>query len=175
MTNKLTFLDIPNAMKEYAEQHGAVFDKESGWHFLGEVPIALEDFIIKTPRTEGPTWTMQCPKCGSQMKIVEGKNNHLFWGCMRFPHCKGSLSVETPDKPTKNTQSENLAAHHHSTDKAARTELAELALHVLKTPNNIEKWFDSPMIGLGGKKPSMMLSNAKDIAKIRDLLMKLHD
>ena len=34
-----------------------------------------------------------CPKCGSAMKLRESKNGDKFWGCSRFPKCRGTKSI----------------------------------------------------------------------------------
>jgi len=34
-----------------------------------------------------------CPKCGSAMKLRESKNGNKFWGCSRFPKCRGTKSI----------------------------------------------------------------------------------
>lgn len=175
MANEPTLLNVPDAMKKYAALHGAIFSRQLGWHIFGEAPIALEDFIIKAPRTAGSTWTMQCMKCGSQMEIKNGKHGHLFWSCMRFPYCKGSRPIETPDESIQVSQQQESEIHRPSVNETARLDFAQLALHVLKTPQNIEKWLNSPMVSLGGKKPVMMLRDGDDIKKVRDLLLKLYD
>lgn len=36
---------------------------------------------------------VSCPKCGSPMKLRESKNGTKFWGCSRFPKCKGTRSI----------------------------------------------------------------------------------
>lgn len=49
----------------------------------------LEDIKIKQ---EADKPKLQCPKCGGQMKLREGKFGK-FWGCSDFPKCKGSRKV----------------------------------------------------------------------------------
>lgn len=36
---------------------------------------------------------VDCPKCGSAMKLRESKNGNKFWGCSRFPKCRGTKSI----------------------------------------------------------------------------------
>src|SRR5690606_19863038 len=52
-------------------------------------------------RTDGPTAnpaTPNCPKCGSVMVLrvaKQGANKGgQFWGCGRYPHCKGILIAD---------------------------------------------------------------------------------
>lgn len=34
-----------------------------------------------------------CPKCGSSMKLRESKNGNEFWGCSKFPKCRGTKNI----------------------------------------------------------------------------------
>ena len=36
-----------------------------------------------------------CPKCGSELVARSGKSGP-FWGCPRFPECRGSRSIAPP-------------------------------------------------------------------------------
>ena len=51
-----------------------------------------------------------CPKCGSEMKIRNGRRGE-FWGCSKFPRCKGTKSIGGYSKKFKAEQktSEELA------------------------------------------------------------------
>ena len=37
--------------------------------------------------------SIACPKCGSSMKRRESKNGNAFWGCSRFPECRGTKNI----------------------------------------------------------------------------------
>jgi rRNA maturation endonuclease Nob1 len=41
-----------------------------------------------------------CPKCGAPMvkrRATKGQNaGSEFWGCSRFPHCRGIIKIEKP-------------------------------------------------------------------------------
>ena len=37
--------------------------------------------------------TIACPKCGSPMKQRKSKNGNTFWGCSRFPKCRGTKNM----------------------------------------------------------------------------------
>jgi restriction system protein len=45
-----------------------------------------------------PEAVRACPKCGSEMVLrVAKKGLHagkIFWGCSKFPECRGMVSVE---------------------------------------------------------------------------------
>ena len=36
---------------------------------------------------------ISCPKCGSPMKLRKSKSGNEFWGCSRFPKCRGTKSI----------------------------------------------------------------------------------
>lgn len=40
-----------------------------------------------------------CPKCGSPMKQRKSKSGNKFWGCSRYPKCRGTKNMQ-PDKIT---------------------------------------------------------------------------
>lgn len=45
-----------------------------------------------------------CPKCGAKMKLrrpSKDKNWEPFWGCNRFPDCKGTRQIEADGRPEK--------------------------------------------------------------------------
>jgi restriction system protein len=63
---------------------------------LVERGIGAADAKAKEARTTGESVT--CPKCGSAMiRRVAKKGSHAgsaFWGCSRFPGCRGTFSAE---------------------------------------------------------------------------------
>ncbi len=44
---KIVYLEVTPATEGYAVAHGALFDKTIGWHYIGDVPLELEEFVIK--------------------------------------------------------------------------------------------------------------------------------
>jgi len=36
---------------------------------------------------------IECPKCGSPMKQRKSKGGNIFWGCSRYPKCRGTKSI----------------------------------------------------------------------------------
>jgi len=47
---------------------------------------------VKTIQTQKKN-IVDCPECGSAMKLRESKNGNKFWGCSRFPKCRGTKSI----------------------------------------------------------------------------------
>lgn len=39
--------------------------------------------------------TKKCPACKSDMRLKQGKNGP-FWGCIKYPECSCTLSVDVP-------------------------------------------------------------------------------
>lgn len=54
--------------------------------------------ILKTSVRENSTSEVKCPQCGASMVLRTAKNGvykgKKFWGCSRFPHCKGIVGIE---------------------------------------------------------------------------------
>jgi Topoisomerase DNA binding C4 zinc finger len=50
-----------------------------------------------SPTTSAPNASTKCPKCGSKMTsrlAKRGRNaGHYFWGCTRYPSCKGTRPI----------------------------------------------------------------------------------
>jgi hypothetical protein len=40
-----------------------------------------------------PVQMPDCPKCGAHMALRSGRNGN-FWGCTKYPDCKGSLAYK---------------------------------------------------------------------------------
>ena len=58
-----------------------------------EAQMAIED--IKRG-TAARTSSEKCPICGGTMVKRHDRVGHPFWGCSRFPSCKGTRSWTTP-------------------------------------------------------------------------------
>lgn len=54
--------------------------------------------IKRIPKVHGPG---NCPRCGGETHYVDGKNGP-FYGCNRFPDCKGTRSADSKDKGEAN-------------------------------------------------------------------------
>jgi hypothetical protein len=71
------------------------FELPNGWQDHGQLAVDLVD------NAPNPTWThgmegddhsVRCPVCQSPMKRKQG-NNGPFYGCSRFPECRGSRRI----------------------------------------------------------------------------------
>lgn len=73
---------------EYSPQeaYDRGFVDELGREYPVDTRVPSEYPIVKTKKASGPG---PCPRCGGDTHIVYG-NNGKFWGCDRFPDCKGS-------------------------------------------------------------------------------------
>lgn len=92
----ITTSDFTADANEFGKQHNIVLINGTG--FIKEIKSlesAAADKLLRIA-TEGDYWVPSCPQCGE--KMVE-RQNHLFrnyfWGCSRFPRCKGKLSMRT--------------------------------------------------------------------------------
>jgi hypothetical protein len=61
----------------------------------GTVSLTTNPTPVATTPKAAPT----CPKCGSEMVLRTAKNGAnqggKFWGCSKYPNCRGILKVET--------------------------------------------------------------------------------
>lgn len=57
-------------------------------------------FLEHAPRTDSPAAGSPCPLCGSPMVLRTTPSGERggtwFWGCSRFPACRGMLSAPQP-------------------------------------------------------------------------------
>lgn len=178
MTKKVQ-LDISQAVAGFAAKHGAQHDKENGWYCYEPVPIELEEFIVDAERIkkQQPQEYLQCPKCGGQMKLKPTKDGRVFWGCMSYPDCKGSLSVNEADstyfKKVLNVAQENpqnrISRTHLNFD-----ELAELGIKELGSLKEFEAWLVKPKFALNQKRPIEVIGTDEGYNIVMDLLRKIN-
>lgn len=175
---KTTPLAITPATQEYAKSHGAKFDKEVGWYFVGDIPHELEEFVIQLPRARSSNITVYCPRCGGQMKLTESRLGNIFWGCMLFPKCRGTRRVEDTENEGEAKRVEEFAKPKLVTNKVAQTtskQIADVALKNLGNPVAVEKWFLTPKLALGGKKPIEVLKSPVGQKLLLEMLRKIND
>lgn len=78
----------PLSVQTVHEHVGTPFDGDNG-----ETPAGHPD----VPATSDPN-APSCPKCGSPMKLRQGKRGE-FWGCTMYPKCRGTR--QPGDVPSK--------------------------------------------------------------------------
>lgn len=64
--------------------------------FLTEFYNTIEN-TIKNSKELGPTASMEtptCPLCGATMVVRRSKYGKLFYGCSRYPSCRGIVNVK---------------------------------------------------------------------------------
>jgi hypothetical protein len=96
MIENWTILVFPEAMRKFAESHGATFDKKSGyWGIYGEVPNELFRFIVQAARTRDyvAESKVQCV-CGCLMVVRNNRSTgELFWRCSS-PRCPRTRPID---------------------------------------------------------------------------------
>lgn len=178
--SEIFYLLITSATEEYAKEYGAQFDRKRGWYVVGEVPVELEEFLIRSPRKRTENITVYCPQCGGQMKLKKSRAGNIFWSCMLYPKCRGSRNVEdtgvdSEAKPiaeivepkTVNKNGANVEIKNGA--EAEIAQIVALALKELGSNGNVEAWFSSPKVALNGKRPFDVIRSAAG----RKLLLKL--
>lgn len=172
-------LDIAPAVAVYATQHGAQYDKENGWYCFEPVPLELEEFVNAADKIKKQYIEkyMQCPICGGQMHLKPTSDGRIFWGCMSYPRCKGSRSVnETKDGHFKRVlkavpeKGDNFISNTHQNFR----ELVELGLRELGHQKEFENWLAKPKVALNGKRPIEVINTDEGYNKVMDLLTKVN-
>lgn len=56
------------------------------------------EVVAADSQQEEPTQTLACPRCGAEMVLRTAKQGERagkqFYGCSRFPHCRGIVNIE---------------------------------------------------------------------------------
>lgn len=178
MTRKVR-LDITPAVADYATEHGARYDKVNGWYCFEPVPVELEEFVDKTEKIKKQYTEkhLQCPKCGGQMELKPTRDGRVFWGCMSFPDCKGSLSVEKAEstnfKKVLNVPQDDTNSLVNKTHLNFK-ELAESGLKELGSQKEFEVWLRKPKVALNGKRPIEVIGSDEGYNLVMDLLRKIN-
>ena len=63
---------------------------------LWESDVSLSDYIPLFPRARDD---LACPLCGDHLRIRERRDGRPFYGCVRFPDCKGAHSALQDGQP----------------------------------------------------------------------------
>lgn len=81
---------MKRALVLWGDQFGlALYDKQQA-HVDGRQPV---DGVPSPEAEEGFGDSPACPQCGAAMRLRTGKRGQ-FWGCSRYPQCKGTRNVE---------------------------------------------------------------------------------
>ena len=171
----ITYLRIPAAMQQYAELQGAVNEPGLGWHVVGEVPLVLEEFVVREPRQDRLPLMKQCPKCGGQMVLKENrKSGNIFWGCSSFPSCNGTLNTNNQGTMVFPDAWQNRRTFNHKKttelDKEALYAVTNRAVEVFKDQNKAIEWIMTPKVSLDGLRPVDFLKNKEWLGMLITLL-----
>lgn len=184
---KFIYLEITPATEGYAVAHGALFDKAIGWHYIGDVPLELEEFVIKPNRAREQIISVHCPVCGSQMKLKERKTGTVFWGCMAYPRCHGSrdasdVPVDGEGKSIAEFINEKLAKPILKNEPSpsghqgqiTSTMIAKMAIKNLGSLGVFDRWLTTPKLALSGKRPEEVMSTDEGRKKVYELLRDIN-
>lgn len=192
-TLKKTFLDIPVAMHESASAHGAEQDPlTKEWFVAGEVPIPLLSFVFKDIRQAIPEYGPSCPRCGFHMvKRYRKMDGNGFWGCSRYPACQCTTEwdygeaehiavvlkrspLSLKDEPI-DTEPSQPGKKDCSFLRPRWEALVAHAAEILGSIKAAERWLQTPMASLNGKKPIELIGTAEGCERIEKLLDSLFD
>ncbi len=176
------YLHVPDAMENYAARHGAQHDVSSNrWYVIGEVPEALESFGPSSlPRQR---FFEICPLCRAPMMLRYGRRNREdpFWGCSRFPKCRGTVEWE-PSLPktigaTINIGNEGAEPFQRSPVSAhellkGRWKELVAQLYERMGPVAGEEWLFNPHSNLNGKSPAQTMLTWSGAKIIEQLIKK---
>lgn len=179
------YLQIPDEMEDYVARHGAQYDvSRNRWYVIGEVPEALESFGPSClPRQRLFELIPICPLCRAPMMMRYSRRSggDPFWGCSRFPQCKGTVDWE-PSLPktigdTLNIRNEgpepprrNPASAHELLK--ARWEVLVAMLYERIGPDAGEIWLFRPHPDLSGKTPAHTMLTWAGAKKVEQLIKR---
>lgn len=172
---KKVWLDVPLAMKKFAEDHGATYAEEDGWsvaqRIFDESP-QLWGFEIKNLPPPQKTPTPLCPKCRSYMELIPGRKGSIdYWRCHLFPGCKKT-------RPLEDWGSHESAMPIFIDESKCFKEISpKLYLKLLMVIFSgygipIEKWFASPKVALEGRSPTQALEDGMSRIIITELFIQ---
>ncbi len=171
---KKVWLDVPLAMKKFAEDHGATYSEEEGWSVIQRIfeeSPQLWGFEIKNLPPPQKTPTPLCPKCQSYMELVPGGRGSIdYWRCHLFPSCKKTRPLEDWGSHESSTP---IFRHKpkHFKEMSPKLYLKILAIIFSDLGLPIEKWFDSPKVALEGKSPAQALEAGESLILITELFL----
>ncbi len=187
-----TILEISPAIAAFASTHGAVQDPISKqWYVIGDVPLELLGFVPKQIRRAVPEFGPVCPKCGSHtVKRYRKSDGDGFWGCCRYPTCKGTSTWECTATEQLADIAERVVVREKAeepsrsacSNRTATPTLKEYWGNVVKEasdrlggPHAAERWLQTPKVAFGGKKPIELMRTEEGCQQVEVLLAKLFD
>lgn len=192
-----TYLDTSDGMNAYANKHGAKYDNELGkWYVDGEVPNALVGLIPKNRNKAVHIVAPSCPLCGSHMlERTRNRDSNQFWGCSRYPRCKGTLELEdyldfleqggpktvSDFLLSNDTETKSPSSNTKKRSSISPTLLIEVerivmqAARVLGGTTRAEKWLSSPKVALKAKTPLEIMATEEGCRLIEKLLMSIQE
>jgi uncharacterized protein (DUF2384 family) len=142
---KRTRLDVSDALRAYAEQYGAYFDKKTGaWYVDGEMPLELEELVAATPwrsYTEGLT-----------------QASALTTGSLEARHSASRQKKVMP--------AELLARISYLTDLVEKLS-GDRRVAI--------RWLETPMLSLGRQTPLNAMMDLNGCDQVEELLRKTFD
>jgi hypothetical protein len=183
MANNRTYLEVPEAQVDYAKRHGAYRDPANGKLYVyGDVPLELEDFLPKQSRVRKPEQSPACPYCGAGTERKYNPSDGLdFWGCSRFPGCKGAVRIEADG--TKKVIEHLLEAFtiDHKPTYKRREDPKQRIINQAKDAMNLaayklgldaDQWLCTPHPALGNQRPLDCLVSSTGIMRVEALLRR---
>lgn len=192
-----TYLDTADGMAGYAKRYGAKYDSERcAWFVEGEVPIELLGLIPKKRNPSVHLVAPSCPLCGSHMvERVRKSDKQQFWGCSRFPACKGIVDyeryLESQDGDAPKALKEFLSSRVgdiNANSKLRSTpssmsfqqrmevrRIVVLAAKVLGGVARAERWLSSPKVTLKGRSPIVIMGDEEGCLAVEKLLISIQD
>jgi hypothetical protein len=180
-------LQVPWAMAGYAASHGARYDRaQKAWYVLGDVPEALESFgPPPVPRPPIYEFSPPCPRCGSYMvKHYRKRDGDPFWGCSRYPQCKGSAEWEPPSPASSSTNQTSITPLPAPPQKTPQfgqrlrlrrrwEELTTQLVEKLGSVSSAEAWLFSPHPHLQHRTPAKTMLTMDGVITVERLIQSL--
>ncbi len=180
---KKIILDVPRAQADYARQHGAEYcSVTKRWYCLEPVPDLLLEYVVGRTRTRDYTLesTPSCPLCHCAMVLREGRlNKEDFWGCSRFPVCRGTRRTQSVDVLSfADGQKGRTASKASNRTQTASQEALQphvvatllMCRHFMPYGNQWKKWLDTPKLCFGGTTPKDMMVSIPGCGQVQALL-----
>ncbi len=180
MPGDWTTLVFSEAMQEFAEAHGAIFDKKRReWGIYGEIPNELVRFIVHAERKRNyvAESTVQCA-CGCSMAVRNNRvTGEAFWGCSS-PRCHRTRPIEHRPRVSGLSESDlppprSLVVEFE--DRARADAIYRRAVQDFRDPGAATKWLQDKKVALRGhgETPLEAIKTSSGCARVEVLLDQL--